>query len=155
MKEPPPTSVYTLTDEDRKYLTDLEAVLWPLDPSQDKVRRIKLTAHRQLERAELSRVFEIVERHNLLTSMFTTSMFGGVGMDILEHEPAPDVGPTHLLRLIEGHLPDMPGEAPRLPGGSRDAAWEAFSKFTHSARNARWLKSYKMEAPQRRSSYEY
>ncbi len=148
-KEPPPTSVYTLTAEDRKYLTDLEEILWPKDHRQS---RIKLEPKRQLERAEFSRVLEIVETHNLLTSMFTTSMFGGVGMDILEHEAAPDVGPTHLLRLIEGHVP---GPNTRQPGGSSDEAWEAFSKFTHSPRNVRWLKSYKMDAPRSRSSYEY
>jgi hypothetical protein len=96
--------------------------------------------------------------------MFCTSMFGGYGMDVYEHEPAPTVGPVPLLRLVEGHMPvptpeevaANPGRYQRPGGGvGRQDAWEFFSKFTHSERNAGWLASYKMRPPQPRSSYDY
>jgi hypothetical protein len=160
-------NVYTLTAEERKWLTELNDELWPpltLEERRSGKHRIKLEAKRILQWTEFQKVMGIVETHRLLTSMFCTSMFGGYGMDVYEHEPFPGAGPLHVLRLIEDHLPDphrlQVGEGydkhiRKTPGVGRDDAWESFSKFTHSDRNTEWLKFYKMDPPRNRSHYDY
>jgi hypothetical protein len=150
----PPVNVYTLTDEDRRTLQALQASLWPKE-AYSTSSKIRLDPYRVLAEAELEQALDIVGRHNLLTEMICTSMFGGVGMDIYEHEVAPETGPIFLLRLIEGHLPDKGPDSKKAPGGFREDAWRTFSKFTHSQQNARWLKSYKMSAPRDRAHFVY
>lgn len=159
-------SVYTLTDEDRDWLKGLDADLWAKEhlESPEIKHRITMTARRPLTPAELEKMGAIVTGHNLLTDMFCVGMFGGYGMDVFEHEPAPDMGPIRLLRLVEGHMPEPTSEQLAVdpdrysrPGGGvgRQDAWEFFSKFTHSERNIGWLKSYKMRLPRDRGSYDY
>ncbi len=162
-----PVNVYTLTDEERQWLVDLHAQLWP--DSHTKLapnikHRISIDAIRPLTADELSRVMGLVGERHLVTSMFSTSMFGGYGMDVYEHEPTPGIGPVFLLRLVEGHMPvptaEQEAEDPdryKRPGGGvgRQDAWECFSTFTHSERNAEWLKSYGMRPPKSRSYYDY
>lgn len=161
-------NVYTLTDEERKWLQDLDKDLWPPPPEPEefparKQIHIKLEATRRLKHLEFQRVLKIVEERHLLTNMFCSNMFGGYGMDVLEHEPFPGAGPIHLLRLVEDNVPDPHRlkvgngykKHIKQPGSGRDDAWEFFSKFTHSKQNAEWLKSYKMEPPRSRGSYDY
>lgn len=152
-----------LNDEDRKWLTALDAELWP--PKEKKGTTITLEAERPLTHVEFKRICTLIEDHGLLTSMFCTSMFGGYGMDVYEHEPFPGTGPTHLLRLVEDHMPvphpvlviEEGYDKHIRPGGGvgRTDAWESFSRFTHSEQNAAWLKSYKMDPPQPRGHYDY
>lgn len=158
-------SAYALTEEERQWLTDLDEELWPKEAKREaKKQKIKLEASRALQWTEFQKVLTLVEERRLLTSMFCTSMFGGYGMDVYEHEPFPGAGPIHLLRLVEDNLPNphrlQVGEGydkhiRKEPGVGRDDAWESFSKFTHSEMNAEWLKSYKMDPPRHRSSYDY
>lgn len=159
-------SVYTLTDEDRTWLQSLNAELWAKEhlETPEIKHRIEIKARRPLTPAELERVEAIILGHSLMTDMFCIGMFGGYGMDVYEHEPAPDMGPIHLLRLVEGNMPDPtpeqlaenPGKYSRPGGGvGRDDAWECFSKHTHSERNVGWLKSYKRRPPEVRSRYDY
>lgn len=160
-------NLYTMTDDERKWLVDLNEALWPKSHTSTNPgikHRISMDALRPLTADELARVEVLISERGLLTSMFSTSMFGGYGMDVYEHELAPDLGPTPLLRLVEGHMPvPTPEEEAadpvryRRPGGGvgRQDAWECFSKFTHSERNAELLASYKMRAPRERSSYDY
>jgi hypothetical protein len=158
---------YTITDEERQWLVDLNEALWPKShtSTNPNIRyRISMEALRPLTTEELGRVEAIILERGLMTSMFSTSMFGGYGMDVYEHEPTPGIGPLHLLRLVEGHMPEPtpeqtavdPGRHQRPGGGvGRQDAWECFSKHTHSERNAGWLTSYKMRPPQSRSHYDY
>jgi hypothetical protein len=158
-------SVYTLTEEERAWLKAVHAELWPDQhiKKNEVSHRIKLTAHRPLTHVEFSRVLELIDARSLLTQMFSTSMFGGYGMHVYEHEPFPNTAPMLLLMLIEDHLPDphrlavAEGDTRHIkrPGAGRDDAWESFSKFTHSERNIEWLKGYKMELPRDRSYYDY
>lgn len=160
-------SVYTLTDEERQWLVDLNGKLWPKEHTGTNPNiksRISMDALRTLTWEEFKEVERLVEQRTLLTSMICTGMFGGYGMDVYEHEVAPDLGPTLLVRLVEGHMPDphriqiAEGYNKHIrPGGGRGRqdAWEFFSKFTHSERNAGWLASYKMRAPRDQHHYDY
>lgn len=160
-------SVYTLTEEERRWLTDLNEALWPpltLEEQRSGRSRIKLEANRTLQWTEFQQILKLVEDRRLLTQMFSSSMFGGYGISVFEHEPAPGVGPIHLLRLIEDHHPvphrleireGYDKHLRKYPGVGRDDAWESFSKFTHSETNKEWLKSYKMDLPRERSHYDY
>jgi hypothetical protein len=151
-----------LTDEERAWLRALQTALWPKSRPKD---RFEIDASRPLTFLEFERVRKLIETRGLVTSMFSSSMFGGYGMDVYEHEPFPGTGPLHLLRLVEGNHPDPhPLEVSetgydrhiRKPGGvGRDDAWESFSKFTHSERNREWLQGYMMDLPKERSYYDY
>jgi len=153
-----------LSEEGRQWLEDLEEDLWPKEHVKKPGMRIKLTAKRPLTFLEFKRVQELIESYGLLTSFFCTSMFGGYGMDVLEHELFPGTGPRHLLRLVEDNLPDPHrllvseegyDKHVKRPGEGRDDAWEAFSKYTHTEHNIAWLKAYKMELPRSRTHYDY
>src|ERR1051325_1267198 len=160
-------NVYTLTEDERQWLKDLNEDLWPPQEQaagQKNKFLIELDAKRILRWTEFQKVLDLIETRRLLTHMFCTSMFGGYGMDVYEHEPFPGAGPVHILRLVEGHHPDPHrwqiaecyDKHVRKGGGvGRDDAWESFSKFTHSEMNAEWLKYYKMSPPENRSSYDY
>lgn len=162
-------NVYTLTDEERKWLTDLDKDLWPPPPPpegfpQKKQITIKLEARRTLKVGEFQEVLKLIKDRRLVTQMFCTSMFGGYGMDVFEHEPCPGAGAIHLLRLVEDHIPKPTASQVKkghdkhlrkVPGVGRDDAWESFSAFTHSKQNVEWLKHYKMTLPESRGSYDY
>ncbi len=155
--------IVALTDEERTWLKELHTELWP--EGHRKKDRIELEAHRPLTVPEFQRVRELVETRGLVTAMFSSSMFGGYGMDLYEHEPFPGTGPIHLLRIVEGNHPDphplqvseegYKKHIRRSGGVGRDDAWESFSKFTHSERNREWLQFYKMDPPKDRSYYDY
>jgi hypothetical protein len=156
-----------MTDEERQWLVNLHEDLWPKSHTSKNPNirhRITMEALRPLTPEELGRVEALISERGLLTSMFSSSMFGGYGMDVYEHEPTPGIGPVHLLRLVEGNMPEPAPEqvaagyvAHKRPGGGvgRQDAWECFSKYTHSEQNAGWLKSYQMRPPESRSCYDY
>lgn len=161
-----------LSDEDRTWLKQLDAELWPApktDADRDRLT-IVLQAERLLGHGEVERIFAIVETAPLVTEMFSKGMFGGYGIALMEHELYPHTGPTRLLSIIEDHLPPPKGPTvydhllgtakPTLkpkkhPGCGTDQAWELFSKYTHSPQNSEWLKQYKMRAPEERYHYDY
>jgi len=167
-----------LQDEDRAWLKTLHLDLWP-EPDRrtkgEKVRDHFFPESRKtpepkppkelLTQEELDRILDLVREHKLLTSMFSSNMFGGYGMHVYEHEPYPGTGPSKLIAITEDHLPpptrleravgDGEKRPKKHPGCGRDDAWEMFSPFTHSEQNREWLKSYKMEPPRDRTYYDY
>lgn len=142
-----------MLDEDRDYLMLLHDRLWPKDYQSESI--VATTPAGQLTEQEWGNVQAAIERNLMVTSMFSSNMFGAYGMYILEHEPFPGTKPQLRLTLVEGNLPPVENPKPKFPGSGRDEAWEAFSRFTHSERNKGWLKRYKMEAPRGRGSYDY
>ncbi len=156
-----------LTEEERQWLQALNEELWPpltVDERRAGKGRIKLEASRTLQWTEFQQVLKLVDERRLLTSMFSSGMFGGYGMSVWEHELFPGSGPTPILRLVEDNLPDphrlqvregYDKHVRKEPGVGRDDAWESFSKFTHSETNKEWLKSYRMDPPRERSHYDY
>lgn len=167
-----------LSDADRQWLLDLNLELWPKKDQRSKGEVLRDTIfpeartapepkvpREMLTHEELERVLSLVRGCKLLTSMFSSSMFGGYGMSVFDHEPFPGTGPTFLLALSEEHLPPptrleraaggTTRPSKKTPGCGRDEAWKLFSPFTHSAQNREWLKSYKMDPPRERGYYDY
>jgi len=151
-----------LSSEAAEWLLSLQESLWPPESRKKDEMRIKLKATRTLAYLEFEKLKGIIEEYGLLTSMFSTSMFGGYGMAVYEHAQYPETPPQPLLQVIEDHLP-VPhrlvqveeGSPNKQPGEGRTDAWEAFSKYTHAEHNAAWLKMYKMDPPRPRSHYDY
>jgi hypothetical protein len=163
---------FMLSDEDRTWLTKLSDDLWPEPEEGKRTRRvIVLDATRKLLHEEVERICALIVSAPLLTSMFSKGMFGGFGMDMYEHAEFPGLPPTHLLRIIEDHLPGpkgpsvyehilgtakpLPPEPKRHPGCGTDQAWDLFSVYTHSDQNRAWLKENKMQPPKERTHYDY
>lgn len=144
------SSVYTLVDEEREWLRAVHNRLWPAQVGSLRPRRDP--PPKQLSQTELEGILGVIQERSLITSMFCSGMFGGYGMNVYEHEPFPGAGPLLLLALAENHLP---GTCVKRPGEGRDDAWEIFSRFTHSEKNAQWLQSYRMDPPRSRTFYDY
>jgi len=167
-----------LSDADRQWLIALNLELWPEKDKRTKGEILRdnifpeartapepKVPREMLTHEELERVLNLVQECKLLTSMFSSNMFGGYGMKVYEHEPFPGTGPVLLLAIAEDHLPPptrlerAAGGArkpkKKVPGCGRDDAWELFSPITHSDQNREWLKGYKMDPPRERGYYDY
>lgn len=157
-------TVTPLADDERAWLKELHAELWP-EQAKKKGPVIAIDALRPLTTLEFTRLSDLITTRGLVTSMFSSNMFGGYGMDVYEHEPFPGTGPVFLLRLVEDNHPDphplqiseegYKKHIRRGGGVGRDDAWESFSRFTHSKQNREWLTQYRMESPFDRGHYDY
>ena len=163
----------TPVDDDIAWLKKLQEDLWPPEPPPPPRARgnpyagmkIELDAKRTLTKKEFERVLGCIKKHKLVANMFSTSMFGGYGMKLYEHEPYPGTGAQFLVTIIEGHLP-VPTRYDRIagnvkekpkkhPGCGREDAWKVFSKYTHTKQNRAWLKQYGLPEPHDQSYYDY
>lgn len=168
--------MYKVVVDDIEWLRKLQNDLWPSKPKPERSlfnRRsdgdditIKLEAKRTLTKEEFERVLGSIEKHKLIAEMFSTSMFGGYGMKLYDHELYPGTGAQFLVSLIEDHLPvatrydHISGNLPEEPkrrgqGCGREDAWKVFSKFTHAEQNVEWLTKYRLQPSQYQSYYDY
>jgi hypothetical protein len=153
-------------EEDLHWLRELNKTLWkpaekPLRPSSP----VAVQAQRQVDQDDLDRLCRCIEEHKLVTSMFSSNMFGGYGMHVYAPAVFPGVPLEMVFTIIEDNLPiptrydhingTARNPARRTPGSGRDDAWEVFSKYTHSEQNRSWLRLYKMDPPRERSYYDY
>jgi hypothetical protein len=149
---------------DLDWVRELQAELWPEEQRKKgggQTRhgwvQIKLEAKRRLKKKEWQRVCKAIVEHKLIVSMFSTNMFGGVGISINEHPAYPGLPTEHLLTLTQEHLPGKLGKKGSEPthGACLREAWEVFSEFTHTEQNKAWLKQYGFRQPGSPSSYDY
>lgn len=158
--------VQPLSDDDRDWLKALDDKIWPETPGGGDF--ITLKAARPLKEDELTRLTRLLNEGNLVVEMFSTSMFGGYGVRLYEHEPYPHAGPVHLVSVIEGHIPppsrydrEVPSkksskvDKDKIPGSGSTRAWKYFSKYTHTPKMTAYCAQYRLKKPQERNHYDY
>lgn len=158
--------VQLISDSDRDWLKALQKDLWPEEKPLPLL--ISLEAIRILTEEEYERLTRILDEKNLVVGMICTSMFGGYGVKLYEHEVYPHTGAQHLLSLTEDHLPpertrferDFSSEKATVsdrPGGGRGSnrAWLYFSRYTHTPEMMSYCKRYGLQIPFPRSYYDY
>lgn len=92
-----------LSDEDRAWLKALNAELWP--PTD---KRIKLADEwGKITREDLERALALIEPSPLVTTLYCSGMFGGVGITLFEHELYPGTRPVELLSISEQMVPRL------------------------------------------------
>lgn len=136
-----------------EWLVALDKQIWQEHVDRDWRRgdhRYK-TVYRKLTPAEWERLQETVREEGYLTSMHNCGFGFTCGMLVMEHPeptfPGVPMEPKALLFVESHHLPQ---ENDRFEDG-----WNAFSPFTHSEQNARWLAQYGMDAPKAKGHYAY
>ncbi len=142
--------------DDIEYLKTLSSGLYP--DLESLAQKSRIQAQRELTAEEVERVFSIIEKHKLLTSMFCANKWmGGYGIEIFEHPHYPGTPPVSLLFITEYDLPKELNSQYKQPTGGKgsDDAWEMFSKFTHSQENIECLKRYGMRKSESRNHYDY
>ena len=170
-----------LSDEDRVWLKELHAELWPpkedadatmlrrLDVAMGRTPRPKPSEPRELLTLdELKRIFKVVEDAPLLTVLRSHGVICGVGIQFFEHEPYPGTGPEKLLFVVDDHIPRLddrtvyqhmkkvpPKVRKHAAGDIREDVWELFSKYTHTQQNREWLTQYKIKMRFDKQSYDY
>lgn len=141
---------------DLVWMRQLHEELHP--PKNKNGLRIKLDASRRLKKKEWARVQKAIVENRLVCEMGCTNMFGGVGIWIYDHPPAPGINEVeHVLTLTQEHLPGKTGKKAKEPslGCCLREAWEVFSEFTHGDQNREWLKQYGLREPRDPSHYDY
>ena len=107
--------------------------------------------HRKLTETEWAKLQEIVREEGLLTSMHNCGFGFTCGMLISEHPEATYPGvPLEAKRLLFVESHHLPQKEDRFEEG-----WQAFSPFTHSEQNTKWLAQYGMDAPKSKGHYSY
>lgn len=153
-------------EEDLRWLRELNEKLWKPAPKPIGFKSpVAVQAQRHIDQEDLDRVFRCIEEHKLVTSMFSSNMFGGYGMTVYAPPVFPGTPLEEVFWMIEENLPlptrhdhingTVKPVPKKVPGSGRDDAWELFSKHTHSEQNRAWLKLYGMDPPRERSGYDY
>lgn len=152
-----------LSDEDRAWLKALNAELWSTN------ERIKLADEwKKIPREDLERALALIEPTPLVTTLYCSGMFGGVGITLFEHELYPGTGPERLLNISEQmvprldvrsvyeHLRGVPSRFRERKGGSfRQDCWDLFTSYAFTPRNEEWCKMYNIKLSKDSISYEY
>lgn len=139
-----------------EWLKQLQEKLWP--PEQKAKGRagkvqLKLEAKRQLSDKEWELVQRAITTHKLVVEMIDTNMFGGVGIRLYEHPPAPGVDEAgHLVTLTEEHVLGPTGPS---GGNCSEEAYELFFALASTEDNRRWCKQYRLEPPRELVHYCY
>lgn len=141
---------WPLGQEDRQWLAELQKEVWK--HHEDPKSRIRWgEAKRELTEPEITRVWQIVERHGLPCVMSSMNFGFGVGLVIYDHSPVPEVKPEPIISVSGDHRPG--GKTRQGPTFSDD--FDYFSRFTHNDGNKQVLAFYGFEAPQSKSYYDY
>lgn len=113
-------------------------------------RRYK-TVFRKLTKDEWGQLQETVRSGGYLTSLHNCGFGFTCGMAIYEHPnpayPGVPLEPKRLLFVESHHLPQEED--------GFEEGWVAFSPFTHTEQNTKWLAQYEMEPPKSKGHYDY
>lgn len=146
-----------MKDVDRDWLTSLQDEIWEYAHPTARNGIGWWSEVRALTSEEWSRLKTLFEENDFLFELGT--MFGfSLQLNVLECETYPGTGPSFLLMLSQKQLPKEEGTQEAAKGGasvSWENAWNIFTKYTHSDRNAEKLKFHKREAPKEASYYMY
>lgn len=128
-----------------KWLAQLHDELWVTKCSAGQAWSCE---HRRMTDDEWARVQSIITTERLICEPINAQMGFGFGMRLYEHEQYPGTGPTFLLTLTGGHLPE--------PSDTRfDAGWAAYSPYTHNDDNANALEYAGFEPLRPKGHYAY
>ena len=137
-----------------EWLAALDKQIW--QEHKDRSRgwgggRSYRTVYRKLTEAEWGRLQTIMREEGYLTSMHNCGFGFTCGMMVYEHPevtyPGVPLEPKSLLFVESHHLPQKED--------GFGAGWQAFSPFTHSEQNAKWLAQYEMDPPKSKGHYDY
>jgi len=136
-----------------EWLAALDKQIWQehIDRDWQRGDRHYRTVFRKLTPAEWDRLQRTVREEGYLTSMHNCGFGFTCGMMIYEHPeamyPGVPLEPKGLLFVESHHLPQKEDRF--------EAGWQAFSLFTHSEQNTKWLAQYKMDPPKSKGHYDY
>ncbi len=150
-------------EEDFAWLRSLDAHLW------ETIKGRLVDDKRKLTYDDVDRIGVLIETRNLITELFCSGMFGGVGLTLYSHPVYLGVPPNRLLSIGEQNLPgprpltahehplDVEAKTypPRKGGGVDPYAWELFRGHTTRPDNIRWLKEYGLQTDRPLVYYEY
>lgn len=155
-----------VVEDDIRWLKELHEKLWaPAEKPLTFASPVAVQAQRRVTQGDLERAFECIEKHELVTEMFSSNMFGGYGMSVYAPPIFLEVPLERIFWIVEENLPTptrydyingtVKDRPKKTPGSGRDDAWEMFSKYTHSEKNQAWLKRFKLAPSRERSYYDY
>lgn len=113
----------------------------------------------KLETSEYEELLSILENGKtvLIFEPFSMGMMD-FSLRIWSHPPAPGTDPVLLFTLGGESLPDCKRivvQKSKCAGCILDDAWDAYSPFSHTEENKKWLKEYKMEQAHHFDHYDY
>lgn len=142
--------------DDREWLVGIHDDLWERHPP-DRTSPGWVSEARDLTKGEWKRISTLMAEESDVVCSLGTYMGFHLIVDIYECEVYPGTGPKHLLRIAQKQVP-VEGIDEATLGGAGESwkiAWDLFTQYTHSDRNAEKLKHHKMEAPRADTHYMY
>ena len=135
-----------LSEKDRLYLRRFDEIAWKR--SKDRFGHMHAFAL-TVAAKKVARVLKLVDVHDL-PCVLCSGPYGDLWMRVYDHSEAIGVRPEYLVAIAEDHIL----KDPHAPKKWNDT-FDAFSKYTHSARMREILSFYGLPLPQPRSEYEY
>lgn len=118
---------------------------------------------RRLTGEELTKVFEVVLRHDLPVTMHNANMGFGVGIAVYESPPEAsypgitpeDLKPDAALWLDKDHLPLSEAHEEPKDRTSFEDGFRVFSQLSHTDANRKRCKACGLDEPKNKGHYDY
>ena len=139
-------------NSDLAWLRLIHSEVWKTIPANHRQRwpRERREASRQIDGKEIKRIFDTVERSDLIVVIYNACMGFGIGMSIYTMPPYPGTDTVFVMSMNSDHLIKVNGTR------EFETGWQLFSPVAFSRRNLRLHRFlYGKEPRQDKMHYDY